>query len=175
MTQWANDNELYQLVRSTLYTPVIGDILDRLGLYHQFLPQSVQPMRDDMVVVGRAMPVLFESVTGPQRGSYEKLTQTLDQLEPDVVYVTSEILDCAIWGELMTATARIRGGAGAVINGFHRDTPQILEQNWPVFSRGRWAQDSSVRSLAVDFRCPVTSVRFGSIRAISCSAISTAC
>ena len=55
----------------------------------------------------------------------------------------------------MTATARMRGGVGAVINGFHRDTPQVLEQNWPVFSRGRYAQDSGVRSAVVDYRCPI--------------------
>lgn len=44
---------------------------------------------------------------------------------------------------------------GAVVNGWHRDTPQVLEQNWPVFSRGCYAQDSSVRTQVVDFRCPI--------------------
>jgi regulator of RNase E activity RraA len=62
---------------------------------------------------------------------------------------------CAYWGELLTATARTRGALGAVVNGFHRDTPQMLAQNWPVFSRGRFAQDSSVRTKVVDFRCPL--------------------
>ena len=59
------------------------------------------------------------------------------------------------WGELLTATARTRGAVGAVVDGFHRDTPKVLEQNWPVFSRGRYAQDSSVRTAVVDFRCPI--------------------
>src|SRR6185369_9606718 len=58
-------------------------------------------------------------------------------------------------GELLTATARTRGAAGAVIDGYHRDTPKVLEQNWPVFSRGRYAQDSSVRTAVTDFRCPI--------------------
>jgi len=31
----------------------------------------------------------------------------------------------------------------------------VLEQEWPVFSRGRFAQDAGVRSKVVDFRCPV--------------------
>ncbi|MFO1528935.1 MAG: hypothetical protein U1F77_04150 [Kiritimatiellia bacterium] len=31
----------------------------------------------------------------------------------------------------------------------------MLEQNWPVFSRGRFAQDSAVRTQVVDFRCPL--------------------
>jgi regulator of RNase E activity RraA len=62
---------------------------------------------------------------------------------------------CAYWGEILTATAKQRGAAGAVINGFHRDTPRVLEQNWPVFSRGRFAQDSAVRTQVADFRCPI--------------------
>ena len=37
---------------------MIGDTLDLLGYRHQFLPPEIQPLRDDMVVVGRAMPVL---------------------------------------------------------------------------------------------------------------------
>lgn len=56
-------------------------------------------------------------------------------------------------GEILTATAKKRGALGAVINGFHRDTPKVLEQNWPVFSRGRFAQDSAVRMQVVDYRC----------------------
>jgi regulator of RNase E activity RraA len=57
--------------------------------------------------------------------------------------------------ESMTATARTRGAAGAVVDGFHRDTPRVLEQDWPVFSRGSFAQDAGVRSSVVDFRCIV--------------------
>ena len=153
--EWRNDSELFELIRSTLYTPVIGDVLDGLGFYDQFLPQPVQPMREDMVVIGRAMPVLIENVLGKRQDPFAMLTQALDQIEPGEIYITTEALDCATWGEIMTATAKKRGGVGAVINGFHRDTPQILEQNWPVFSRGRYAQDASVRAAVVDFRCPI--------------------
>ncbi len=153
--EWRNDSELFELIRSTLYTPVIGDVLDGLGFYDQFLPQPVQPMREDMVVIGRAMPVLIENVLGKRQDPFAMLTQALDQIEHGEIYITTEALDCATWGEIMTATAKKRGGVGAVINGFHRDTPQILEQNWPVFSRGRYAQDASVRAAVVDFRCPI--------------------
>ena len=63
--------------------------------------------------------------------------------------------NCAYWGELLTATAKKRGAAGAVLNGWHRDTPQVLEQNWPVFSCGCYAQDSSVRTQVVQYRCQI--------------------
>lgn len=62
---------------------------------------------------------------------------------------------CAYWGEILTATAKQRGAVGAVINGYHRDTPRVLEQDWPVFSRGRFAQDSAVRTQVVDYRCAI--------------------
>lgn len=42
-----------------------------------------------------------------------------------------------------------------MVDGWHRDTPQVLEQNWPVFSWGCYAQDSSVRTQVVDYRCTI--------------------
>jgi regulator of RNase E activity RraA len=153
-TEWKSDAELFKLMREVLYTPVVGDILDSLGCFHQFLPQPVQPALNSMKIAGRAMPVVMIDVHGPQKKPFGLLTEALDQLQPGEVYVASGgDMRCAYWGEILTATARTRGALGAVINGFHRDTPQMLEQNWPVFSRGRFAQDSSVRTKVVDFRC----------------------
>jgi 4-hydroxy-4-methyl-2-oxoglutarate aldolase len=154
MPEWKNDNELFAMMRDSLYTPVLGDILDQLGCYHQFLPQPIQPIRESYKVAGRAMPALIANVHGPQKEPFGKLTESLDQLQPGEVYVTGGgNMQCAYWGEILTATARTRGAVGAVIDGFHRDTPRVLEQNWPVFSRGRYAQDSSVRMAVVAYRC----------------------
>ncbi len=156
MKMWHSDAELFGLMKERLYTPVVGDILDRIGQTHQFLPQPVQPALLDMKVAGRAMPVLMIDVYGPQERPFGKLTEALDNLQPGEVYLASGgEMRCAYWGEILTATAKKRGAAGAVINGFHRDTPRMLEQNWPVFSRGRYAQDSSVRTQVVAYRCPI--------------------
>lgn len=156
MVEWKNDNELFAIMRKELYTPVVGDILDKLGRYHQFLPQAVQPMKEDMVLVGRAMPVLMIDVYGEQKKPFGLLTEALDQLQPGEIYIASGgDMRCAYWGELLTATAKTRGANGAVVNGFHRDTPMVLEQNWPVFSRGRYAQDSGVRTQVANYRCPI--------------------
>ena len=153
---WTNDQQLFAEIRETLYTPVVGDILDAAGLSHQFLPQPVRPLRGDMKLVGRAMPVLIADAWGPQPDPFGRMTEALDQIQPGEIYLaTGGSRTCAAWGEILTATARTRGGAGAVIDGYHRDTPRVLEQNWPVFSRGCFAQDAGVRSRVIDFRCPV--------------------
>lgn len=154
--EWSNDAELFTLLKNELYTPVVGDIIDGRGLYHQFLPQQIQPAKDEMRLAGRAMPVLMIDVYGPQEKPFGLLTEALDQMQPGEVYMASGgLMRCAYWGELLTATSRVRGAAGAVINGYHRDTPQMLAQDFPVFSRGRYAQDSSVRTQVVNYRCTI--------------------
>ncbi len=154
--KWKNDSDLFKLFIDELYTPVVGDILDDLGYYHQFLPQPIQPIRPTDKLIGRAMPVLMIDVYGPQEKPFGKLTEALDQLNPGEVYVASGgAMRCAYWGEILTATAKKRGAAGAVINGFYRDTPMVMEQNWPVFGRGKFAQDSAVRTQVIDYRCNI--------------------
>jgi regulator of RNase E activity RraA len=150
------DQALFQTIREKLFTPVLGDILDRERCWHQFLPQPIKPLNPAHILVGRAMPVRIADVTGPQARPFGRLTDALDSLEPGEIYLaTGGSMNCAAWGEIMTASARTRGAAGAIIDGFHRDTPRVLDQNWPVFSRGSFAQDAGVRSSVVDFRCTV--------------------
>lgn len=151
-----NNHSLLETIKNELYTPVVGDILDQMGFYHQFLPQAVRPLREDMKLAGFAMPVLMIDVYGEQKKPFGLLTEALDDLQENEIYLASGgEMRCAYWGELLTATAKKRRAAGAVVNGWHRDTPQVLEQNWPVFSRGCYAQDSSVRTQVVDYRCGI--------------------
>ena len=154
--QWSDDNELFEIFKAELYTSVVGDILDELHCYHQFLPQALHPLRTTDKLIGRSMPVLMIDVYGPQKKPFGKLTEALDQLEPNEIYVASGgEMRCAYWGEILTATAKKRGAQGAVINGYYRDSQKVMEQNWPVFSRGRFGQDSLVRTQVADYRCKI--------------------
>jgi regulator of RNase E activity RraA len=149
-------NDALEILRAQLNTNVVGDILDGLGLYHQFLPAPIRAIGDPSVVVGRAMPVLMIDVFGPQEKPFGLLTEALDQLEPGEVYLaTGGLHRCAYWGEILTQVARLRGATGAVIDGYHRDTRGVLVQQWPVFSRGSFGQDSSVRTQVASYRCRV--------------------
>lgn len=145
-----------ETLRSTLYTSVIGDILDQLGLHHQFLPPEIRAISGTSMIAGRAMPVQIVDIAGPGAQPFGKLTEALDQLEPDDVYLaTGGSIPCACWGEIMTQAARVRGAAGAVLDGYHRDTRGVIAQQWPVFSRGSFGQDAAVRTQVSDYRCPV--------------------
>ena len=153
---WKNEKEMFEIMKENLYTPVVGDILDELGYYHQFLPPEIHGITRDMKIVGKACTVLMIDVFQPQEKPFGYLTEALDQLEENEIFVaTGGAKRCAYWGELLTATAKARRAAGALVNGWHRDTPQILEQDFPVFSCGCYAQDSSVRTQVVDYRCDI--------------------
>jgi 4-hydroxy-4-methyl-2-oxoglutarate aldolase len=150
------EQDRLEILSTYLYTPVVGDVLDGLGHWHQFLPPPIQPIKSEMRIFGRAFPVQISDAWGHQKSPFGKMTEALDSILPGEIYIaTGGSQNCAAWGEIMTATARTRKGAGAIIDGFHRDTPRVLEQSWPVFSRGRFAQDAAVRSKVVDFRCAI--------------------
>lgn len=164
MFTWSDDNELFEMMRKELYSAVIGDILDKLHCYHQFLPARVQPIREHMVVAGRAMPVLeadaFEEISDGQNPVMGKnfglMLEALDDLKENEVYIcTGSSPTYALVGELMCTRMQILKAAGAVVNGFHRDTKGIVELDFPCFSYGRYAQDQGPRGKVIDYRVPI--------------------
>ncbi|MCQ4774715.1 4-hydroxy-2-oxoglutarate aldolase [uncultured Clostridium sp.] len=164
MITWKDDNELFAMMKKELYSAVIGDILDKMNYRHQFLPQRIQPMREEMVVAGRAMPVLeadaFEELSDGQNPIMKKnfglMLEALDDLKENEVYICSgSSPSYALVGELMCTRMKILKAAGAVVNGFHRDTRGILELNFPCFSYGRYAQDQGPRGKVIDYRVPI--------------------
>lgn len=157
----------FDTIRKTLFTAVVGDVMDTLGLSDRFLPPGVAPIRQDMVIVGRAMPVLEADVHGnsarPENPVMAKpfglMFHALDDLKRDEVYFCSGASPTyALWGELMTTRAMHLGAAGAVLNGFCRDTRALLAGKFPVFARGSYGQDQGPRGKVVDFR---TRIRVG--------------
>ena len=165
MKPWTNDQELFELARRELFTCVVGDVLDKLGRFHQFLPPQIQPLRPDMVVIGRAMPVLsvdvfvekLEGTANPLMAKpFGLMLEALDDLKPGEIYInTGSSPRNALWGELMSTRAIKLGAAGAVLDGYTRDTHGVLNLNFPTFSWGRYGQDSAPRYKVVDFRVPV--------------------
>ena len=153
--EWQNDEELMALIQTELYTAVIGDILDGHGYTNQFLPPEIQPLAPDMLLVGRAMPVLEANVFD-SKDPYGLMFAALDDLKPGEIYVASGAsARYAMWGELMSTAARARGATGALLNGYIRDTKGILEMQFPVFCVGRYAQDQKGRGRVIDYRVEV--------------------
>lgn len=162
---WKSDDELFSIVPRELFTCVVGDVMDKMGLQHQFLPPQIQPLRPDMVVIGRAMPVLSvdvftERIAGTANRLMDRtfglMLEALDDLRENEVYLnTGSSPRNALWGELMSTRARKLGSRGAVLNGYVRDTKAILKMGFPTFGFGSYGQDSAPRYKVVDFRIPI--------------------
>ena len=159
---WTTDDELFALMRRQLFPAVVGDILDSMGLLKQFLSPGIRPLRPDMVVLGRAMPVLEANAFAAteaqgqnplSRKPFGLLFEALDDLHRNEVYVaTSCAPQFALWGGLMTTRAMHLKAAGAVLDGYSRDTPEVLASGLAVFSLGGYAQDQGPRGKVIDWR-----------------------
>ena len=58
MERWRTDTELFDLMKKSLCTALVGDVLDAMGYTRQFLPPQIRPLEPGMVLAGRAMTVL---------------------------------------------------------------------------------------------------------------------
>jgi regulator of RNase E activity RraA len=149
-------------MRGRLFTAVVGDVLDSAGFHRQFLPAHIRPLVPEMVVVGRAMPLLEAdidpaSADDTDTADFGLMLRALDDLKTGEVYIcTGGTPDYALWGGLMSTRAMHLGAAGAVVDGYHRDTREIVALGFPTFSSGAYAQDQRKRGRVVDFRLAIT-------------------
>ena len=167
MKKWNNDDELFTLMRHELYSAVIGDIMDKQGYIHQFLSPRIRPLHDKMIVAGRAMTVLEMDMNRINDSNllnkpFGLMLEALDDLNRNELYICTGASDTyALWGELMATRAKKTGSAGAVVDGYSRDTHGVLALDFPAFSYGCYAQDQAPRGKVVDFRIPLT---FGEVK-----------
>jgi regulator of RNase E activity RraA len=159
-----DDKSLFELIKKELFTAVVGDVLDKLGYLNQFLPPAIMPLDKRMRLVGRAMPVLEADVFAPvhdsvgplARKQFGLLFEALDDLREGEIYIaTGSSFRYALWGGLMSTRAQHLKAAGAVLDGFVRDSNEIEGLGFTVFSRGTYAQDQGPRGKVIDWRCPI--------------------
>lgn len=171
MAGWSTDDELFTLAEHELFTCVVGDIMDKLHFFHQFLPPQIRPITHDVTLIGRAMPVLCgnvfqESSTNPANKlmaqPFGLMLEALDDLKRGEVYIcTGSAPRNANWGEMMATRATKLGARGAVLDGYYRDTRGLLRMKFPTFGYGSYGQDSAPRYKVHDFR---VSIEIGAVR-----------
>jgi len=171
ITSARSDDEIFSLLKTQLFTAVVGDVMDGLGFRQQFLPAAIGPLKSGMKIAGRAMPVLEadvfgdggESAVGPlARKPFGLMLEALDDLKAGEVYIaTGASLNYALWGGLMSTRATHLKAAGAILDGYVRDADEIESLGFPTFCRGTYAQDQGPRGKVIDFR---TSIMIGAAR-----------
>ncbi len=153
------DTELFNRMERTLYSAVISDALDEIGVKNHTLNRLIRPLSENTVLAGRAMTVVvsekYEVVDDPYRITIE----ALDSIKPGQVPIlaTNNCTTTALWGELLSTASRARSARGTVVDGLCRDTRKILDMRYKVFCTGMMPTDSKGRADFIDYNCPVRS------------------
>jgi len=115
-------------------TATLSDALDKFGIAGGC--QGIMPVVSRVKMVGTAYTIRYVPVS-VQKGTVGDYID--DVLPGDVVVLDNNgRMDCTVWGDILTVTAKVRGISGTVIEGVCRDVPTILEEKYPVYSRGKF-------------------------------------
>lgn len=147
----------FERMKRELYTAVIADILDDQGYRNQVMDSSIRPLKENMTLAGRAFTMLATDVYQEPTEPYKLELASVDSLKQDeiVMVTTNGSTSSGFWGELLTTVAKVRGAVGGVIDGFTRDTRQIMEMEFPLFVKGMCALDSKGRTDVIAYQTPI--------------------
>ncbi len=110
---------------SIVSTPNISDAMHRKGAI-----KDIRPAKLGFHMVGRALTVKTID------GDWAKPVEAIDKAESGkVIVIDVNGGKTAVWGELATWSAKLKGLAGVVIDGAIRDLDDIVKMDFPIFCR----------------------------------------
>ena len=126
------DNAQLQEQFRTLSTPLLADACLRLQLPMRLAPPGIRPLIPTKFA-GRALPV-------QHFGSVDIFMEALEAAQTGDVMVIDNAnrQDEACIGDLTVLEVQLAGLQGIVLWGYHRDTAELLEIGFPVFSCGAY-------------------------------------
>ena len=91
----AGDIELFEHIENNLYTAVLADSLDEIGLRQQAMRETIRPLSPDVVFAGWARTIVCVDVYHNSEDPYRVEIEAVDSLMPGEVAVvaTAQILD----------------------------------------------------------------------------------
>jgi len=140
-----------------LYTALIYDAMDSIGLPGRSMASGIYPLTIDMKVAGPAFTCRRQ--TTPKCDSYThniRLGQ-MKSMTPGCVFIsdTQGNLNCGQFGEITATAMRAAGCSGAVIDGSTRDSNYLINMGFPTFCRFRNPVEGLGRSIIVDYQIPI--------------------
>src|SRR5215472_1153536 len=122
----------------TVEVASVSDAMEQLYGQRGYMSHEMRPLAPTKFA-GPAVTVLLKKEEHKEGSAASQgMLDAIDAAAPGSVYVMvlEDGADYAGIGGLMATAMKVRGLAGAIIDGSVRDTPQIRKLQFPVFSRG---------------------------------------
>lgn len=128
------ENERLREMFNHLSTPLITDACIRLAFPFRMAPSGIKPLVPDMKLAGRIIPVRHY-------GSVDVFLEAMINCEPGDVLVIDNggRMDEGCIGDLTVLEAKVSGLSGIIVWGCHRDSSELRQIHFPVFSHGTWS------------------------------------
>lgn len=145
------------MMRESLYSAVICDALDSMGLTNQSPRVQLTPVTGSQKLAGRCKTTLWADMAHVDPRPYELELIAVDGCKADDVMIAAAggSMRSGIWGELLSTAARNSGCVGVIVDGAVRDVAKMTAMGFPCFARGTCIYDSQNRQRVIDVDVPV--------------------
>jgi regulator of RNase E activity RraA/CMP-N-acetylneuraminic acid synthetase len=135
------DRKLLSNIKTHITSSILSDILDDLGV--NGVLKGFKGNIDGVAAIGRAKTLKIRKLEPDEdyKGIYKALKSYESIVPNDIIVVENEVSDCAYFGELNANLAIRSGASAAIIGGATRDTREVFDLGFPVFSKGQTCQD----------------------------------
>ena len=116
-------------------TSTVSDILDGMGL--DCLVSGISAVRQGFRMVGPAVTIKeISGVAGTYTIEDFKMGKVIDNAQPgDVLVFDNSGKEISTWGGMASTAAKVKGIEGVLVDGGSRDADEVVELDFPVFSR----------------------------------------
>jgi 4-hydroxy-4-methyl-2-oxoglutarate aldolase len=146
-----------EMMRDSLYSAVVSDALDAVGLRRQCCDVPLAAMTGVTRLVGRCKTTQWEQIDAEDVRPYELELKAVDECRSDDVFIAAAggSMHSGLWGELLSTAASNAGCVGAIVDGAVRDIAAMRAMGFAVFARGASPYDSLHRHRVAEVDVPV--------------------
>lgn len=152
MTDQTQEPITLEMMRRCLYSAVVCDALDAMGLRNQSPRCQLRPLTIEGVLIGRCKTTLWADIAHVDPEPYKLELEAVDSCQPDDVLIAaaSGTMRSGVWGELLSTAARRGGCIGVIVDGAVRDLVKMRQMRFPVYALGTCVYDSLNRQRVID-------------------------